>query len=143
MKVSGKAISKETVNTLPFERTSIKTNTMSRTFIVVTLQVEALHNWPAARQIVPEMGFLADLHRHIFHIKATLAVKHDDRDVEIIKFKRELLNYFQRNYYDKDLNVCNFGPRSCETLAKDLMEAYDLQSCEVLEDGENGAIVIK
>lgn len=114
-----------------------------KTSIVVNLQVEGLHNWPEARQIIPEMGFLSDLHRHIFHVKVCKQVSHDDRDIEIIQFKRELQDYFKRNYWNEDLQVCNFGPRSCEMLAKDLMEAYDLNCCQVLEDGENGAIVTK
>ena len=110
-----------------------------KTLIVVRFQIEGLHNWPSARTMVPEMGFLSDLHRHMFHIEAKKKVMHDDRDIEIIMFKRELEDYFKRNYFDKALNLCNFGPRSCETLAKDLMEAYALDYCQVLEDGENGA----
>lgn len=114
-----------------------------KTFIVVKLEIEGLHNWPEARKVIPEMGFLSDLHRHIFHIEATKSVSHEDRDIEIIMFKRELEDYFKRNYFDAQINVCNFGPRSCETLAKDLLEAYDLDVCEVREDGENGAVVLK
>lgn len=113
-----------------------------KTYIVVNLEVEGLHNWPEARKVIPEMGFLSDMHRHIFKVKAVKAVSHDDRDIEIIQFKREMQDYFKRNYWNQDLQVCNFGPRSCEMLAKDLVEAYDLISCEVLEDGENGALVI-
>lgn len=113
------------------------------TSIVITLQVEGLHNWPEARTAIPEMGFLSDLHRHIFHIKAVKKVNHNDRDVEIIMFKREVQDYFKRNFFNEDLQICNFGSRSCEMLAQDLMEAYDLDQCEVLEDNENGALVRK
>jgi len=33
----------------------------------------------------------------------------------------------------------NFGNRSCEDIAEELIETFDLLNCEVLEDGENGA----
>ena len=116
---------------------------MPKTNIVVKLQVEGIHNWPEARIKIPQMGFLSSLHRHIFFITAKKVVSHNERDVEIIMFKREIFDYLQRNYFDKDLSCCNFGPRSCETLAQDLLEAYDLQYCEVLEDNENGAEIWK
>lgn len=111
--------------------------------IVVTLQIEALHNWPEAKTVIPEMGFLSDLHRHLFFVTAKKTVSHNERDVEIIQFKRELINYFHRNYFDKGINIHNFGARSCETLAQDLMDAYDLDYCQVLEDNENGAEICK
>lgn len=117
---------------------------MHKTNIVVTLQVEALHNWPEAKQVIPEMAFLSDLHRHLFFITAKKRVdNNDNRDVEIIQFKRELQDYFKRNYFVAFLQICNLGPRSCETIAKDLMEAYDLEYCQVLEDNENGAEIWK
>lgn len=114
-----------------------------QTNIVVTLQVEALHCWPEAKDKIPQMAFLSDLHRHIFHFKVEKIVSHDDRDIEIIQFKRELQDYFNRNYFNSQLNICNFEHRSCEMLCKDLMEAYNLVMVECLEDAENGAVVRK
>lgn len=114
---------------------------MARIFIVVKFSVEALHNWPDARQKIPAMGFLADIHRHNFFFKATVPVSHSDRDIEIIQLKREMIDYFKRNYFNEDLNICNFGPRSCETLAQDLLEAYNCEEVECLEDNECGAVV--
>lgn len=112
------------------------------TGILVKLQVEGVHFWPDAKTKLPEVAYLSSPHRHIFHIEAVKRVTHEDRDVEIIMFKRELQAYFQRNYFDAPIQCCNFGARSCETIAKDLMEAYDLLYVEVLEDGENGAMII-
>lgn len=116
---------------------------MPKTLIVVTLQIEGLHNWPEAKRMIPEMAFLSDLHRHIFFITAKKNVEHNEREIEIIQFKRELIDYFKRNYFKHDINIHNFGARSCETLAQDLMEAYDLDYCQVLEDNENGAEIHK
>ena len=62
-----------------------------RTNVIVKLQVEGLHCWPDAAEIFPEVGFLSDSHRHIFHIICKKRVDHDDRDVEFIIFKRDIL----------------------------------------------------
>ena len=37
--------------------------------------------------------------------------------------------------------LCEFGAMSCEMLARELIEEFDLCQCEVNEDNENGAIV--
>lgn len=107
--------------------------------IIVSLQIEGIHNWPAAKNILPQMAFLSNPHRHIFYIVAKKTVKHDDRDVEIIQFKRELEDYFKRNYFNKELNICDFKNMSCEMLCRDLTDAYDLCYVSVKEDDENGS----
>jgi hypothetical protein len=112
---------------------------MSKTSIVVTLRVEGIHCW--ADCPLEQVKYLRDPHRHVFWIKATKAVTHDDRDVEIIMFKEKIATSLSMAYYDHSLRCCNFGTKSCEMLAKELLENYYLDSCEVLEDGENGAIV--
>ena len=71
---------------------------MSQTNIIVKLQIEGLHNWPEARQILPEMGFLSDMHRHMFWISVQKKVTHDDRDIEIIQFKRQINTCLLLNY---------------------------------------------
>jgi hypothetical protein len=116
---------------------------MSKTYIIVSLQIEGLHNWPEARTMIPEMGFLADIHRHIFHIKATKLVDHDDRDIEIILFKRKIFDWLHVQFDKTRIGVCNFGPRSCETIARLIADEFDCSAVEVLEDNENGSVVIK
>lgn len=113
------------------------------TYVVVNLQVEGIHNWPDVDAFVEGVSFLKHLHRHMFHIKATAKVEHDDIDKEIILMKREINNYLKRTYGNltDDTRPLNFDHMSCEMIAKDLCEAFDLRSCEVLEDGENGAFV--
>lgn len=113
------------------------------TNIIINLQVEGFHNWPAAKDVFPEVDFLSDRHRHIFHIKCTKAVTHSDRDVEIIMFKREVLNYLFEKYSKTILPICEFGPMSCEMISEELLKRFDLQYCSVLEDNENGAEVWK
>jgi len=111
------------------------------TYIIVRLQVEGLHNFPAAREIFPEVGFLADGHRHIFHMEVKKEVFHDNRDVEFIMFKRNVISYLKDRYYDSSIRCHDFGPLSCEMIARELLENFECKSVSVWEDLENGAIV--
>lgn len=112
-----------------------------RTYVIVRLQVDGMHNFPAAREIFPEVGFLADRHRHIFHFEAKKEVFHDDRDVEFIMFKRDIQDYLKQMYYKPETRTHEFGPKSCEMLAKEIFKQFDCVSVSVWEDLENGAIV--
>lgn len=114
-----------------------------RTNIIIQFEIEALHNWPEARQVIPEMGFLSDIHMHYFSFKISKEVKHDEREVEIIQFRRKVIDYYYQTFFDSSLGTHNFGSRSCETLARNLMEQFDCQSVEVLEDNKNGAEIWK
>lgn len=115
------------------------------TKVVVSLQVEGVHCW--ADCPIEDVLFLRDPHRHMFHIKATKVVSHDDRDVEIIMLKRAMKHNLLVLYSDKTKAALSieeplfFGTMSCEMIARHLLEKFELSSCEVLEDGENGAIL--
>lgn len=103
--------------------------------IVVTLRFEGIHSWPSCP--IEEVKFLRDPHRHIFHVKATKEVSHNDRDVEIIWLKRQMESHI------KDLfPFGNLGTSSCEDIAQYLIHQFGLKGCEVLEDGENGAFLL-
>lgn len=104
--------------------------------VVSKVQVEGFHNWPGA---FDEVAFLRDRHRHLFVIRAIAPVYHDDRDREFIYFGRQIKNYLTKTYGEP----CEFGSRSCEMIAKELVKEFELSSCGVLEDDENGAIVTK
>ena len=110
-----------------------------KTNVIVKLQVEGLHHWPDAAKVFPEVGFLADIHRHIFHITCKKKVNHDDRDVEFIMFKRDVEDYLHQLYWDNESRCMLFGPMSCEMIARTLYEHFDLEYCSVFEDNENGA----
>lgn len=112
-----------------------------KTSIIVRLQIDGEHNFPAARELYPEVGFLADPHRHIFHIEAKREVHHDDRDVEFIMFKRDIQDFFRQMYYNPQKRTHVFGPKSCEMLAKEVLRQFDCTSVTVWEDLENGATV--
>lgn len=104
--------------------------------VFCTLQFEGIHCWPECP--FEEVAYLRDPHRHMFHIKAWKEVQHNDRDVEFIMLKHRIAQYLDDKYPTKQL-----GRTSCEMLAKDLIERFDLKACEVSEDGENGAILFR
>lgn len=121
-----------------------------QTNIIINFRIEGFHNFPKAVEIFPEVSFLSERHRHIFHIQCKKKVNHDDRDVEFILFKREVHSYmidkFGANFHDDSPPFhyhCEFGGMSCEMIARDLLEKFDLEYCSVFEDGENGAEIHK
>lgn len=111
------------------------------TNVIVTLKIDGMHNWPDARKIFSEVGFLSDLHRHEFHIKLSYRVSHSDRDREFIMFKRDVQDYLRKKYYREDYRSHFFGAMSCEMIAKELLEYFECVYVSVWEDGENGAEV--
>ncbi len=112
-----------------------------KTNIIAKLQIEGLHNWPAAKKVFPEVAFLSDMHRHKWFITAKKQVNHDDRDVEFIMFKRDIAEYIEQEYYSLTLRTHEFGSKSCEMLAKEILEEFDCVYVSVFEDDENGAEV--
>lgn len=102
----------------------------------VSTRFEGLHCWPQATE---EVRFLLHLHRHEFHVTLWIEQYHDQRDVEYITLKRWL----------KDLLDAGFPESfSCEAMAREIIfsarQAYGPErkyQCEVLEDGENGALL--
>lgn len=112
-------------------------------YIEVTFQKEGIHKYPAALEDpkLCSVSFLGHPHRHMFHFRIRVAVKHNDRDIEFIMFKRELEALYSENLLQLDY-------KSCEMIAEDLIEYiknnYPGRVIEagVSEDGENGAILI-
>lgn len=107
--------------------------------IIVNIQAEGVHSWPECP--IKEVEFLKSPHRHIFHICCKKNVEHNDRDVEIIRFKREIQYYLLNEFGigHKNAEGCDFGRLSCEDISLLLLEKFNLVYCSVLEDGENGA----
>lgn len=108
----------------------------SETRIWVTNQFEGFHSWPDAPD---DREFLRSVHRHLFHVKLTLRVAHDDRQVEFFDAK-ECLEGLIASWFKGKTHTY-----SCEQIARKLAHAahhdgHDVVSCEVSEDGENGAI---
>jgi hypothetical protein len=106
--------------------------------IVVRFQFEGWHRWPKAP---PKHSYLSHPHRHMFHVEARKTVTDVDREIEIIEFKRNMYLYCSGEWGTDDSGAVHdaVSSDSCETIAKDLCERFALDSCVVLEDGENGA----
>ena len=117
--------------------------------IWVTFQREGIHRYPAAatdpKLCTPgeyDVSFLANAHRHIFHFRVSIAVEHNDRDIEFIQFKRWL-----EGLYGGANSVLALDFKSCEMIADDLylqiVARYPGReiTIEVSEDGENGCSI--
>lgn len=109
--------------------------------IVVKLSIDGTHQWKDCP--IKEVAFLKNIHRHMFYIRLEKEVTHNDRDIEIIELKHNILNYLKLNYYNEDLRTHCFKNMSCEMIAEDLLKTFFADLVEVLEDNENGAILIK
>ena len=104
--------------------------------IIVNFQFEGIHSWPECD--IEEVSFLKFPHRHVFHVKAIKSVQHNDRDIEFIKLKKEMQTFVGRMFPNGRM-----GRNSCEDVAELLLKQFNLCSCAVLEDNENGAIITK
>lgn len=116
---------------------------MYKTNVIINLSVEGIHAWPGIPESLNEVGFLKYPHRHTFTIKAKKSVTHDDRDLEIILLKRDVTNFLKKEYFSTCAQCLMFGAMSCEMIAKQLVQMFGFEYCEVLEDGENGAEVVR
>ncbi|WP_410662029.1 hypothetical protein [Amycolatopsis sp. lyj-84] len=100
-----------------------------------TVTAPGFHRWPAATGL---RSYLADRHRHLFHITAHVAVEHNDRYLEFHDLQDVI-----RAWWGAGAREC--GSASCEDLAQDLWnvleDGYQLSPVriEVSEDGESGA----
>lgn len=115
--------------------------------IWVTFQKEGIHCYPAAltdpalkTNGSDDVSFLGYPHRHIFHFRVAISVKHDDRDIEFIQFKRWLEGLYSTNTLSLD-------HKSCEMIADELFGHIDTRypsrmvTITVSEDNENGATI--
>ena len=111
------------------------------TTVIVKLAVDGCHNFPKAAELFPEVDFLSDRHRHMFHFTVACKVTHSDRDKEFIMLKRDILDFLKNAYYDDSTRTHEFGPMSCEAIATQLLKQFDCSYVEVWEDLENGGRV--
>lgn len=120
------------------------------TKIFVTVQIPGIHYWPGGQERSKNHQYLQYPHRHIFHIRVTKTVTHDNRDIEFLDFKdKVVLTITQEWSKDWDTippgnkTLCDFRNMSCEMIADRLLYIMNADEVEVSEDGENGAIVTK
>ncbi len=105
-------------------------------YIEVNLIHEATHRWEEA-DTIPEVSYLKNPHRHLFHIRCRKEVNHANRDIEFIQFKHQIQDHLNL-IWGKDWQT-----HSCENVAIDLLSRFDCVEVAVFEDGEVGAVVMK
>ena len=109
--------------------------------VIARTKVEGIHRWKKCP--LDEVSYLREYHRHVFHIEATLDVNHTNRDVEFIQLTHTIIKVLHAKYYSVEHQCCFFDDMSCEMIADELVDAFNLTSCEVNEDGEGGAIITR
>ena len=108
--------------------------------IWITTEFPGKHQWLNAPE---EVSFLRNLHRHLFKVRVEVKVKHSDRDVEFFILKGDV-NRLLCNTLIPHLEKT--PSMSCEMMGELIItelvkQKYKVQSVEVSEDAENGAIV--
>lgn len=111
----------------------------TRTQVIARLQVEGIHRWLQCP--IPEVSYLKNYHRHMFHIEATTEVTQMDREVEFIELAHEIKTHLHNKYFSTHHQCLFLEDLSCEMIAQELVQIFNLTSCSVSEDGEGGAIV--
>lgn len=101
--------------------------------VFCTFQFEGFHRWPDA---FGDHLFLAQLHRHMFHVRIEVPVTHNDRDVEFVSLRRDAERWCRTRAASSETHTW-----SCETWCKQLLTQFKAARVEVSEDGENGAIL--
>lgn len=101
--------------------------------IWITTSFVGFHRWPEAPA---EVQYLASLHRHVFNVRASWRVTHDDRDKEFHIQKQLVENAIQNML---DIHLTNHW--SCERWARAILAHVGAACVEVNEDGECGATV--
>ena len=106
------------------------------TRITVRNQFIAYHRWIDAPD---HCAFLRNWHRHVFQVKFSVQVGHDNRAVEFFDLQRDVQEVLDGLFVNKHLEF------SCEQMAEmvitDLKDEHDVLECTVGEDGENEATV--
>ena len=133
--------------------------------IWVTFKKEGIHKYPAALDDPKlatgdwdDVSFLGYPHRHIFHFRVRIEVRHNDRDIEFIQFKRWLERLYSgtntgnntqgsEEQSSTNSEVLLLDYKSCEMIADELYEKISAKypgrfvEIDVAEDGENGCSI--
>lgn len=109
------------------------------TKIIARTKIEGIHRWRDCP--IEEVSYLREYHRHIFHIRGVCRVSHNNRDIEFIQLAHHIKKYLTAKYFSKSMGCAYFDDMSCEMIAIELLNHFDLCECEVNEDGEGGAII--
>ena len=110
-------------------------------YIFVQFQKEGIHKYPEAltNPSLTDVSLLGYPHRHMFHFRVQMEVKHADRDIEFILFKRELESLYVDNVLELDYQSCEMMANHLADYIKDKYPNREI-IITISEDGENGAV---
>ena len=107
---------------------------------VCKFQIEAQH---CADDAPPGISQEKFPHAHFFHITAWRRVKFSDREVWPQLLRIEMKNWFRDQFRETVSEQPDLGNSSCAALARWILQHFQLDMCEVLEDGLAGAMVTR
>lgn len=115
-----------------------------RTTVIAQIKRHGFHSWPEAPV---EVGYLANVHRHLFTFKVGVLVSDSNREVEFHILQRYISSILDSGFKEAHKGKgLDFGDNSCEHLASYLFEnltrmRFHVDFVEVWEDDENGSRV--
>lgn len=105
-------------------------------YVITYNVVEGFHHYPNAPKTCQ---YLANEHRHLFHIRCWFEVEHNNRQVEINTRQNEIEVWLKYKYG----TPCQFHESSCEDIAQDILVNFNAFKVQVLEDNYGGAEITK
>ncbi len=112
---------------------------MLKKYVHCRVRIDALHCWENADSTV---NYLSHKHRHNFDIRLKFPVTNNDREIEFIQMETRVRGYLATNYWNDAFSIVDFGGRSCEDIAQELIEIFGACACSVFEDEDGGAEII-
>lgn len=112
--------------------------------VIVTNNFKGYHKYSNAPD---DVAFLRNVHRHVFNVKTTIDVSHNERDIEFFQLQNSIEHFVQDTFAYSSQYIAGIYILSCESLAEaivnHLRKIYPERHVrvEVWEDNENGAIV--
>lgn len=98
--------------------------------------IQGFHHYPNAPKFCE---YLKERHRHLFHITCKFLVSHNNREIEINEMQNKIEKYLKAKFG----NICEFGKRSCEDIAQELLNEFECSEVTVLEDNYGGAKITR
>jgi 6-pyruvoyl-tetrahydropterin synthase len=114
--------------------------TSTNSFITVSIEVAGMHRYPESKRV-----YLRDFHRHDFRITVMIGVSEHNRQFEFYDVQDSMILALDSIFTRADATTYNFGNRSCEHIANELMEVlrkdFPIEEVHVFEDQYNGSVV--